>query len=337
DLALRQAYELLASLHANEMAIEHETLTLGMLERLYLDSPTHKSKKPRTQVADQRRLRRVVAFIGPNRTVASLSESDVRRYALARKAGDSQLTAVIPGRPVRDRTIEYDLVGLQLALNWAVRERTPSGRRLLRENPLHGIRLPREKNPRQPVMTHDVYLRLLEVADRVHPLLKLALVVAEGTGRRVSAWTNLQWADVDFAAGTIRWRAEHDKKGYEQVVPMSDAVKAALLDARRAQKSIGNAPVFPAPKNPAVPCDRHLLDSWLRRGAALAEVELEKGGLWHTLRRKWATERKGYPVKDVAAAGGWRDTETLLKSYLQTDAETVRQIVLHPTQRLASR
>ena len=49
DLAVRQAYELLASLHANEMAIEHETLTIGMLERLYLDSPTHKSKKPRTE------------------------------------------------------------------------------------------------------------------------------------------------------------------------------------------------------------------------------------------------------------------------------------------------
>jgi integrase len=307
-----------------------------MLERLYLESPTHRAKKPRTQVADQRRLKRVVAFLGANRMVVSLSESDVRRYQIARKAGDPNLRAVSPGTPVRDRTVQYDLIGLQLALNWAVRERTSSGRRLLRENPLHGVRLPREKNPRQPVMTHDVYLRLLEVADRVHPLLKLALVVAEGTGRRISAWENLRWDDVDFAAGTIRWRAEHDKKGYEQVVPMSDAVKDALLDARRAQKTIGNAPVFPATKNPAVPCDRHLLDNWLRRCFPLAGVELEKGGLWHTLRRKWATERKGYPVKDVAAAGGWQDVETLLKSYLQTDPETVRRIVLNPTQRLAS-
>jgi hypothetical protein len=43
----------------------------------------------------------------------------------------------------------------------------------------------------------------------------------------------------------------------------------------------------------------------------LAGVEVEKGGLWHTLRRKWATGRKGYPVKGVAAAGGWQDLETL--------------------------
>jgi hypothetical protein len=42
-------------------------------------------------------------------------------------------------------------------------------------------------------------------------------------------------------------------------------------------------------------------------------------------------------VKDVAAAGGWRDTQTLLNSYQQVDAETVRQVVLHPTQRIVSR
>jgi integrase len=241
------------------------------------------------------------------------------------KATRQQFTAAykrrVLGAPVRDRTVQYDLIGLQLALNWAVRERTSGGRRLLRENPLHGVRLPREKNPRQPVMTHDVYLRLLEVADRVHPLLTLALVVAEGTERRISAWENLRWDDVDFAAGTIRWRAEHDKKGYEQVVPMSDAVKEALLDARRAQKTIGNAPVFPAPKNPAVPCDRHLLDNWLRRCFPVAGVEMEKGGLWHTLRRKWATERKGYPGRTSrprAAGRTWRRSSRAISRRIRT-------------------
>ncbi|MCZ6856509.1 MAG: hypothetical protein O7F70_00785 [Gemmatimonadetes bacterium] len=49
------------------------------------------------------------------------------------------------------------------------------------------------------------------------------------------------------------------------------------------------------------------------------------------------TERKGYPVKDVAAAGGWRDEQTMLRSYQHADAETVRRVVLHPTQRLVSR
>lgn len=43
-------------------------------------------------------------------------------------------------------------------------------------------------------------------------------------------------------------------------------------------------------------------------------------------RRVWATERKDLPLKDVAAAGGWRDTSTLLR-YQQPDAATMRSVV----------
>jgi len=41
-------------------------------------------------------------------------------------------------------------------------------------------------------------------------------------------------------------------------------------------------------------------------------------------------------VKDVAAAGGWRNEQTLFTSYQQVDAETVRQVVLNPTHRIVS-
>ena len=337
ERAIRQGYELLTALLANERALEEQTLTLGMLAAQYLQSPAHSSKKELTQKADARALARVVAFVGPTRNVASLSMSDVTRFTMARRQGDDSLPTVTPGRRVRDRTIEADLVILMTALNWATRERTSDGRRLLKENPLFGVRLPREKNPKRPVMQHDVYLRLLAVAEQVHPLLKLALIVAEGTGRRISAWRNLQWDDVDFEVGSIRWRAETDKQGYEQVVPMSDAVKEALAATQRAQGTIGNTPVFPAQQDPSQPCSRHLFDSWLRKAHALAKITPEPGAMWHSIRRKWATERKGYPVRDVALAGGWRDEETFLTSYQQPDAATVKQVVLHPTQRLVSR
>ncbi|HEX2712638.1 MAG TPA: hypothetical protein VHM88_10485, partial [Candidatus Acidoferrales bacterium] len=69
ELAIRQAYELLHSLLANEQTFDQESLTIGMLARLYLDSPQHLSKKARTQRADQRCLERVVAFLGPTRDV----------------------------------------------------------------------------------------------------------------------------------------------------------------------------------------------------------------------------------------------------------------------------
>jgi len=333
DKAIRQGYELLLALRANEEALAAETLTLGMLVDLYFASPAHQGKQPRSQREEGRMLRRVVDFLGPTRRVESLSVSDVQRYTQARRAG----TVGRKQRPVRDRTIAADLEMLLRVLRWGTRERTAQGRRLLAENPWVGIRLPREKNPRRPVMRHDVYLQLLAVADQVDPRLRLALIVAEGTGRRLSAWRNLRWDDVDFDAGTIRWLAVHDKKGFEQVVPMSEGVREALLEARQAQRAIGNMPVFPAPKDPAESCSREVMDRWLRRAFRLAGAAKPPGGLWHSLRRKWASERKGYPVKDVAEAGGWRDTPTLLTSYLQTDPETVREVVRNPTRRLMSR
>jgi len=235
EKATRQGYELLNALLTNENALDEQSLTLGLLSDLYLESPAHLSKKARTQRDEGRMLRQVVEFFGKARRVETLSESDVKRYTMARRQGDVAPPGAEHGRPVRDRTIEAELEMLLRALRWAVRERKTNGERLLKENPLVGVRLPSEKNPNRPVMAHDVYCRLLEVAERVHPLLKLALIVAEGTGRRLSAWRSLFWDDVDFEAGMIRWRAVNDKKGYEQVVPMSDAVKQALTAARKAQ------------------------------------------------------------------------------------------------------
>ena len=149
---------------ANEHALDEHSVTLGMVEDLYKKSPAFASKKPRTRKADTRALERTVTFLGRTRNVETLSESDVQRFVLARRQGDGSLPRVKPGKGVRDRAIEADLVDLQTALNWATRERTKDGRRLLKENPLHGVRLPREKNPKRPVMLHDVYLRLLDVA-----------------------------------------------------------------------------------------------------------------------------------------------------------------------------
>jgi hypothetical protein len=117
---------------------------------------------------------------------------------------------------------------------------------------------------------------------------------------------------------------------------MTDPVKDALAAARRAQGAIGNTPVFRAPKNPQKPCNRHLFDDWLRKAYEITELPRERWVLWHSIRRKWATERKGYPVRDVMEAGGWKNEETLLRSYQQPDAETVKRVVLHPTQRIVS-
>jgi hypothetical protein len=47
-------------------------------------------------------------------------------------------------------------------------------------------------------------------------------------------------------------------------------------------------------------------------------------------------QRKGYPVKDVMAAGGWKDEATMVTSYQQADAETICRVVRNPTHRIVS-
>ena len=69
--------------------------------------------------------------------------------------------------------------------------------------------------------------------------------------------------------------------------------------------------------------------AFLRQAEAAAGVEKLDGGLWHACRRKWATERKELPLKDVAAAGGIVETHRERASDDPSDARRA-EAPLHP-------
>ena len=50
----------------------------------------------------------------------------------------------------------------------------------------------------------------------------------------------------------------------------------------------------------------------------------------HAFRRKWATERKHHPRKDVARAGGWKSERTL-EIYETADPQTTLAVMEEPT------
>lgn len=326
---------LLASLKSREDVQPHEPLTLQMLFEKYRESPTFQAKAQRTQRDDRRKLERVVAFLGPDRDAVSLSNSDVVAYHQARRRGD------VTGHPCRDRAVEADLSCLRAMLNWGVRQRRRDGTPLLPYNPLQGVRLPKERNPRRPIATWERYQATQKVmqecqrgakteSERIRWVkLELALLVTEATGRRLGSIRQLRWEDIDFRRNEIHWREDADKQGLESSMPLPNGLKDQLWRLRSGLGALAGW-VFPSPANPDEPLNRYWFDKGLRQAEALAGLEPLKGGLWHPYRRKWGTERKHPPVTDVALAGGWKDTSTLLTCYTQPDDATLLRVLNEP-------
>ncbi len=298
-------------------------LTLATLFDMYVESAAFGAKKDRTQREDKARLQRVMGFLGKDRDIATLTPEDVERYRQARVRGE------VSGKRVRARAVAADLSTLRAALNWATRQRNGQGQPLLDRNPLYGVKFPREKNPKRPVETYDRYVKLMEVAGEVDWRLPLALTLAESTGRRLSSILHLRREDVDLDRiphGWVRFDAAFDKTGHEAWVPLTDYARRVLRDHVK-QLPDGTEWLFPS-RLTSQPVDRSTMDHRLRKAYEQAELQSPPGGLWHAWRRKWATERKGMSLKDVAQAGGWRDETTLLKSYQQADEATLTSVVL---------
>ena len=294
------------------------TPTLGDLTQAYTERGFY-GRTARYQKEQSRKVRRVAAFLGEERAVTSLRPSDVKQYGAAR------LT-----QGVRQRTARGELMAVKIACNWAV------GEGLLDANPFAKIKLDRvQQQPRRPVASPERYRKLKAVADQIAPPLTVLLDLAWATGHRVGAILSLRWDDISFDAteaaprGTIRWRAEADKTRREHTLPMNTTAHAALQRWRKLHPGIGGSWLFSAPKNPRKLLSRSVARHWLARAEELAGLEHIQGGAWHMFRRSWPTQRKHLPLKDVAAAGGWNDTATMLRCYQHADPETTLAVIEH--------
>jgi len=90
-------------------------------------------------------------------------------------------------------------------------------------------------------------------------------------------------------------------------------------------KKIGDGWVFPAPRNAEQAVTRHLARDWWQQLEAKAGLASSPGRGGHALRRKFATELKQAPLRDLAALGGWRGPQTIVKCYQHEDPATLRQ------------
>ncbi|MDE2782525.1 MAG: tyrosine-type recombinase/integrase, partial [Gemmatimonadota bacterium] len=217
---------------------EPEPLTLKKLFDIYREEVTP-TKAKGSRKYDRATMKMFLRFFGNRRKAATLSQRDWGRFIRARRAGGAGRS----GKPAADRTIQQDLKLLLAILNWAARSRDEEGRLLLESNPLRGLKAPSEKNPTRVMLTQAEYEALLRVAGEVEWRFRVALVLAHETGHRIGAIRQLRWSDIDLDSRTIRWRGEHERTGYEHRTPITAMARAVLVEARRHNPGIGDAPV----------------------------------------------------------------------------------------------
>jgi integrase len=316
EAAKRKADEVAATLGRNDPAPEAD-ITFGTLFDNYLREVTP-TKGDHKQRHDRRIAKMMLEIFGRGMRVSSFTHRDAARFVSERKRRGDQRVGKVHGKPIRNRILAYDIMFLRAVLNWGVNAGW------LHNNPLRGFRTEREESTKRPIMSAAQFDSFLVVSGTISPLFRLALIVTNETGHRIGAVRLLKWSDIKFQTLEIRWRGENDKRNYEHVTPLTPVAAKALRKARRARALIGEGWIFPSPRVAGTPVSRHLLRDWWQRGEVAAKLPEERGRGWHSLRRKFATEMKHAPLKDLCALGGWKDHQTLLMCYQRADPVTMR-------------
>jgi integrase len=150
-------------------------------------------------------------------------------------------------------------------------------------------------------------------------------VLAHETGHRAASIRLLRWDDVDLRRRVATWRSENDKIGFQHETPLSSEAVRVLEEARAKRPAIGNAWVFPAPRDSREPVHRQTLLKWWGKARKLAKIPPTPGLGYHGLRRKFATELKGAPLRDLMDLGGWKAPQTVVQVYQRPDQNTMRE------------
>lgn len=298
-------------------------MTIAALFEMY-QAEVSPQKSAGKQRHDRMCVEMFLRALGRDREARTLSRREWDRFIRDRRSGVLGPASAKKKRTVRDRQIAYDLRFLLAVLNWATMAGDGRGGPLLDRNPLKGLPVPREESPRRPLLDSDQYAKVLDVAPSVSPLFELALILAHETGHRANSIRQLRWSDIDLAKKNVRWRAEADKIGLEHSAPLTDDAATALDSARSTRPAIGDAWVFPAPRDPGKPIPRITFLKWWEKAEQLAKLPRVPGRGWHSLRRKFATDLKATPLKDLCALGGWKNAQTILSCYQQADEATMR-------------
>lgn len=192
----------------------------------YLDLPEVKAK--RSYDRDRRSLKNLSPFFG-ERYLKDITPALVEAYRQKRLSEPSGRTSYTLTTPA---TVNREVACLKTIFSKAVRNGKAE------RNPCQGVRLLKENNERDRVLTPEEYARLLAACPGyLKPIIKLAY----HTGMRRGEILGLTWGQVDLRDGFIRLRPEDTKTNEGRLVPLNRELVEML---RAMPRGLPHAQVF---------------------------------------------------------------------------------------------
>ena len=213
-----------------------------------------------------------------------------------------------PKNLTKPATGNRELVCLKTIFNKAMK----NGR--AERNPTQGVKLLKENNERDRVLTSAEYIRLL-AASPLHqkPIVKIAY----HTGMRRGEILSLTWGQVDLKEGFIRLNPEHTKTNESRIVPLN----AELMEMFKVMpRGLSGARVFTFQGNPI---------SYIKVGfvRACKRAEIEDF-TFHDLRHTFNTNafRAGVPIPTIMKITGHKSL-SMFRRYTTISLDDLKEAV----------
>lgn len=175
------------------------------------------------------------------------------------------------------------------------------------------FQLPAPGAPRSKHITKPEYRKLIAAASSPH--LRMFITLAIGTAGRASALLDLTWAQIDMEREIINLSTGDHKNKRRAVVPMTKAVKAALIDAMKARTcdyviEYGGGPIRSVGKG-------------FKETARKAGLDISPHVLRHSAAVWMAEER--VPMEEIAQFLGHTSPAITYKVYARYSPEFLRK------------
>ena len=293
-------------------------------------------------------------MFGDGRDVRTMGTAEWREFLDRRGSGAvnprGELVPAEQRRKVSPGTVRLGCDAILAVFGWAMTKRVTNTEYLLATNPFEREKVPAAQ-PTRSIWTHDRFERVMAEAERLTMVVEWSgrrerrkayladvLAIAQASGSRISAVLqlrarDLRLGDTDSTAphGRIAWPAATNKRKREWRLPITAELRERLVAMLRERGALsGDTLLFPSPRDLTKPVCRETVAVWLRQALTAAGLERLPREAFHGLRRKWGTERRHLPRKDVAAAGGWGSETVLGRIYQQPTDEGVLEAVVSP-------